>query len=155
MSKTSSRHVFKTSSRPTNICWEYSEDPLGDALRTSWGCPESISQGRPLNVRFGRPLDGISLHPQGHPDRTSRGRSNRIFRGRPGAAGGGRPRDALGTNICWLGRFSVCWIVGIQFEYLGKCICSKFTRSPEFLGRMNLFISLVKRACVWDKTVWE
>ena len=28
-------------------------------------------------------------------------------------------------------RFSVCWIVGIQFEYIGKCICSKFTRSPK------------------------
>ena len=50
-------------------------------------------------------------------------------------------------------RFSVCWIVGIQFEYLGKCICSKFTRSPEYPWRMNLFIYLVKRAWVWYKTV--
>ena len=50
-------------------------------------------------------------------------------------------------------RFSVLWIVVIQFEYLGKCICSKFTTSPEYPCRMNLFIYLVKRAWVWYKTV--
>ena len=37
--------------------FEYSEDPLGDVLRRSWGRPESTSQGRPLNVRLGRPQD--------------------------------------------------------------------------------------------------
>ena len=34
-------------------------------LRTSWGCPESTSQGRFLDVRLGRPLDVISRRPQG------------------------------------------------------------------------------------------
>ena len=37
--------------------FEYSEGPLGDVLRTSWGRPESTCQGRPLNVRLGSPQD--------------------------------------------------------------------------------------------------
>ena len=44
--------------------FEYSEDPLGAVLRTSWGCPKSISQGRPMNFRLGRPLDVIPKRPQ-------------------------------------------------------------------------------------------
>ena len=42
-------------------CFEY---PLGDVLRTSWGCPKSTFQGRPLSVRLGRPLDVISGYSQ-------------------------------------------------------------------------------------------
>ena len=84
--------------------FEYSEDPLGDVLRTSWGCPESISQGRPLNVRFGRPLDGISGRPQGRPGGGQIGSLGDVLRD----VGGGRPRDVLGTNICRLGVVSNC-----------------------------------------------
>ena len=40
----------------TSKC-EYSEGPLRDVLRMSWGHPESTSQGRSLNVRLRRPLD--------------------------------------------------------------------------------------------------
>ena len=43
--------------------FEYSEGPLRDVLRTSWGHPELTSQGRPLNVGLGRPLNIISGHP--------------------------------------------------------------------------------------------
>ena len=44
--------------------FEFSQDPLGDVLRTSRGRPKSTSQGLPFNVRLGRPLDVISGHPQ-------------------------------------------------------------------------------------------
>ena len=37
--------------------FEYSQGPLGDILRTSWGRFESTSQGRPFNVRLRRPQD--------------------------------------------------------------------------------------------------
>ena len=40
--------------------FEYSEDLLGDVLRTSWGRPKSTSQGRPLNITLGRALEVIS-----------------------------------------------------------------------------------------------
>ena len=42
--------------------FEYSEDPLGDALRTSWGRPESASQGRSLEVGGGRPRDVLGTN---------------------------------------------------------------------------------------------
>ena len=54
----------KTYKKCWNIQVEYSEDPLGNVLRTSWGRPESTSQERPLNVRLGRPLNVISGYPQ-------------------------------------------------------------------------------------------
>ena len=44
--------------------FEYSQGPLGDVLRTSWGGPKSFNQGRPLNVRLRRPVDAISGRPQ-------------------------------------------------------------------------------------------
>ena len=71
--------------------FEYSEDSLGDVLRTSWGRPESTSKGRPLNVRLGRTLDVISGRPRD-------GQIESL-----GDVGGGRPRDVPRTNICRLG----------------------------------------------------
>ena len=83
------------------------EDPLGNVLRTSWGCPESAYEGRPLNVRLGRPLDVISGRQIGtsprRQTRMSSRWSNRTSRGRPVDVGGGHPRDVLGTHICRLG----------------------------------------------------
>ena len=83
------------------------EDPLGNVLRTSWGCPESAYEGRPLNVRLGRPLDVISGRQIGtsprRQTRMSSKWSNRISRGRPVDVEGGHPRDVLGTHICRLG----------------------------------------------------
>ena len=69
--------------------FEYSEDPLGDVLRTSWGRPESTSQGRPLNVRLRRPLDVIS----GRPQDVRLGRPLDVISGRPQDVRLGRPRD--------------------------------------------------------------
>ena len=45
--------------------FEYSQDPLGDVLRTPWGCPESTFQGCSLNVRLGRRQDVRVRHPWG------------------------------------------------------------------------------------------
>ena len=59
--------------------FEYSEGPLRDVLRTSWGRPESTCQGRPFER-----LDVISGHPRD---------------GQIGSLG-----DVLGTNICRLGH---------------------------------------------------
>ena len=42
----------------------YFEHPSLSTLRTSWGRPESTSQGCPLNVTLRRPLDVISGRPQ-------------------------------------------------------------------------------------------
>ena len=61
--------------------FEFSDDPLGDVLRTSWGRPKSNSQGRPLNVRLGRPLDVIP------------GRLQDVRLGRPWDVRLGRHRD--------------------------------------------------------------
>ena len=66
--------------------FEYSEDPLGNVLRTSWRFPESISQGRPLNVRLRRPLYVISGRPQD------------VRLGRPRDVTSIRPRDI--TSMC-------------------------------------------------------
>ena len=73
------------------------ESPLEDVLRTSWGCPESTSKGRLVDVRLGRPLDVISRRrtssgrqigaSAGRQIGTSPGWSNRIVRGRPGDFG--------------------------------------------------------------------
>ena len=66
--KSSERKVAKIAGTSK---FEYSEDLLGDVLRTSWGHPESTYEGRPLNVRLRRPVDVISGRPQdvrlGHP----------------------------------------------------------------------------------------
>ena len=73
--------------------FEYSEDPLGDILRTSFGCPESTSQGRPMNVRLGRLLDVISVRRQDVTlERPWENRSGRLRDGQIGSLG-----DALGT----------------------------------------------------------
>ena len=85
----------------------HSVGPLGDVLRTFLRRPESISQGRTLDVRLGRPLDVILRCPQD----VRLGRLGDIRSGRPwdnqigslGDVGGGRPRDILEINICWLG----------------------------------------------------
>ena len=61
------------------------ECPLGDVLRTSWGCAESTSLGRPVDVRLGRPLDVISGRPKDV-------RSRRPRDGQIGSLG-----DVLGT----------------------------------------------------------
>ena len=89
--------------------FEYSENPLRDVLRASWGRPESTSRGRAWNVRLGRPLDIIS----GRPQDVRLGRSRDVRSGGPrdgqigslgaGDVGEGRPRDVLGTNISRLG----------------------------------------------------
>ena len=44
--------------------FECFEGLLRDVLRTSWGCPDSTSQGCPSNVRLGLSLDVISGRPQ-------------------------------------------------------------------------------------------
>ena len=46
-SKSSKRKVRKNVGASK---FEYCEGSLGDVLRTSWGRPESTSQGRPLNA---------------------------------------------------------------------------------------------------------
>ena len=72
------------------------EGPLGEVLRTSWGRPESASQGRPLNVTLGvhwTSFQGLSITS----DRGALGWSNGIFRV--------RPVEVLGTNIWLMGSF--------------------------------------------------
>ena len=84
--------------------FEYSEDPLGDVLRTFYGRPESTTQRCPLNVRLGRPLDVISGRPQyvrlGRPldIRSGRHRDGQIRS--LGDVGEGRRQDVLGITIC-------------------------------------------------------
>ena len=90
------------------------EGLLGELLRTSWGRPESTSQGRLLNARLGCPLDVIS----GRPQDVRSGRSRDVRSGRPqddqigslgdllGTLVGTLVGDVLGTIICWLSLIS-------------------------------------------------
>ena len=88
--------------------FEYSQDPIGDVLGTSWiNLPGTslelqikTSPGRHLRTSPGRQF-GTSL---GLQIGTSLGRSGRTFSGRPGDVWGGRPQHVLGTNICRLGQ---------------------------------------------------
>ena len=97
--------------------FEYSEDPLRDVLRTSWGRLESTSYGRPLNVRLGRTLDIIS----GRPQDIILGRSRDIRSGCPrdsqiGSLGyvlGTLERNVLGTS--WEPIFAG-WITSADFH---------------------------------------
>ena len=73
--------------------FEYSLGPLGDGLRTSWGCPESTSQGRPLSVGLRRPLDVIS----GRPQDVGLGRPRDVRLGCPRHGQTGSLGDVLGT----------------------------------------------------------
>ena len=73
--------------------FEYSENPLRDVLRASWGRPESTSQGRAWNVRLGRPLDIIS----GRPQDVRLGRSRDVRSGGPRDGQIGSLGDVLGT----------------------------------------------------------
>ena len=82
--------------------FEYTEDPLGDVLRTSWGHLESTSQGCPWNVRLGRPLDVISERPQNVRLRRPQDvRSARPWDGQIGSLGTswGRLRGTSSGNI--------------------------------------------------------
>ena len=79
--------------------FEYSDGPLGDVLRTSWGRPESASQGRTLNVRLRRPLDVIS----GRPWDVRLEHRRDVGSGRPRDGQIGSLGDVLGTKICRLG----------------------------------------------------
>ena len=65
---------------------------LRDVLRTSWGRPETISQGRPLGGRLGHPQDVISRYPQD------------VGLGRPQDVRSRRPRDGqIGSlgDVLW------------------------------------------------------
>ena len=73
--------------------FEYSQGPLGDVLRTSWGRPESTSQVRPLNVRLRRPQDVIS----GRPQVVRLGRPQDVTSGLPRDGQIGSLGDVLGT----------------------------------------------------------
>ena len=81
--------------------FEYSKGALEDVLRTSWGRPESTSQGRSLNVRLGRILNVISVLPQDV--RLGRPQDGQI--GSLGDVLGMLEGDVRGTNTYRLGFF--------------------------------------------------
>ena len=83
---------------------EYSEGPLGDVLRTSWGRPEFTSHGRLLNVRLERPLNVIS------------GRAQHVRLGRPKDVWSGHLQDGpIGSLGVVLGTLEGD-IVGTSWE---------------------------------------
>ena len=92
--------------------FEYSEDPLRDALRKSWGRLESTSQGRPLNVRLGRPQDIIL------------GRPRDVRSGCPRDGQIGSLRDVLATlegnvlGTSW-GPILARWVTSADFHEYG------------------------------------
>ena len=72
--------------------FEYSEDPLGDILRTSWGRLKSTSQGSPMDVISGRPQD-ISL---GRHQNVRLGRSGTVKQNLQGTSWGCQRETSLG-----------------------------------------------------------
>ena len=101
VNRISSERKFRKNAGTSKL--EYSGDPLGDVLRTSWGHPESTSQERPLNVRLARPQDVTLVRPQDV--RSRRPRDSQI--GSLGNVLGTWEGDVLRTNICRLGSGSL------------------------------------------------
>ena len=66
---------------------------LGNVLKTPWGCPETTSRGRLLDVRLGRPQDVISRRPQD----VRSGRPQDVSWGHPQDGQIGSLEDVLGT----------------------------------------------------------
>ena len=87
------------------------QDRLGEVLRTSWGRPETTSQGSPLDVRLERLLDVRLGRPQDVISRLPLDVNwGRLWDGQIGSLGG-RPWEVGGG--CW-GPTFVDWVVSFM-----------------------------------------
>ena len=117
--------------------FEYTEDPLRNVLRTSWGHLESTSQGCPWNVRLGHPLDIISGRPQN------------VRLRRPQDVRSAPPRDG---QIGSLGDVLVTFqgdILGKDFDWFDRFMFHK-TKNKNKKGLCKSFLQ-----CFISKNVWQ